>query len=62
MNSELQKCAQAIAGHIAAPLEIGAIVERIESGEYGAELMLQHLLLWAAKNEMTGGNSEQTTK
>ena len=61
-NSELQRLAQRIAGHIAAPLDISAIVARIESGEYNAELMLQHLLLWAAKNEMTGGNSEETTK
>lgn len=62
MNSDLQKCAERIAGHIATPLEIEVIVAKIESGEYGAELMLQHLLLWAAKNEMTGGNSEKTTK
>ena len=56
MNSTLQKCAHAIAGHIATPLDIDDIVARIESGEYNAELMLQHLLLWAAKNEMAGGN------
>lgn len=49
--SALQKCAERIAGHIEKPLDIRSIVAEIESDEYSAELMLQHLLLWAAKTE-----------
>jgi hypothetical protein len=49
--SALQRCAERVAGHIAKPLDIYAIVAEIESDEYNAELMLQHLLLWAAKTE-----------
>jgi hypothetical protein len=49
--SALQRCAERVAGHIAKPLDIYAIVSEIESNEYSAELMLQHLLLWAAKTE-----------
>lgn len=49
--SALQKCADRVSGHIAKPLDIYAIVSEIDSDEYNAELMLQHLLLWAAKTE-----------
>ena len=49
--SHLQKCAAKIAGHIAKPLDIYAIVAEIDSEEYNAELILRHLLLWAAKTE-----------
>jgi len=49
--SALQKCAERVAGHIAKPLDIHAIVSEVESDEYNSELMLQHLLLWAAKTE-----------
>lgn len=49
--SALQKCAERVAGHIAKPLDLYAIVAEIESDEYSAELMLQHLLLWAEKTE-----------
>lgn len=49
--SALQKCADRIGRHISNPLDILAIVAKIESDEYNAELMLQHLLLWAAKTE-----------
>jgi hypothetical protein len=50
--SALQKCAERVAGHIVQPLDIHAIVVEIDSDEYNAELMLQHLLLWAAKNQL----------
>lgn len=49
--SALQLCAKRIAGHIQRPMEIYDIVAKIDSDEYNAELMLQHLLLWAAKAE-----------
>jgi hypothetical protein len=49
--SALQLCAERIAGHIQKPMDIHAIVVEIESDEYNAELMLQHLILWAAKTE-----------
>lgn len=49
--SAVQKCAERIAGRITKPLDIYAIVSEIESDEYSAELMLQHLILWAAKTE-----------
>jgi hypothetical protein len=49
--SALQKCAYRIAGHIEKPMDIYAIIQEINSDEYNAELMLQHLILWAAINE-----------
>lgn len=49
--SALQKCAERVAGHIRKPLDIHAIALEIESDEYNADLMLQHLLLWTAKAE-----------
>jgi hypothetical protein len=49
--SALQLCSQRVAGHIQKPMDIHAIVSEIDSDEYNAELMLQHLLLWAAKTE-----------
>lgn len=50
-TSDLQMCAKRVAGHIAKPMDICDIVSNIESDEYNAELMLQHLLLWSAKTE-----------
>ena len=47
--SALQKCAKRVAGHIVKPLDIDAIVAEVESDEYNAELLLQHLILWASK-------------
>ena len=49
--SALQLCSQRVAGHIRKPMDIYAIVSEIDSDEYNAELMLQHLLLWAAQTE-----------
>jgi hypothetical protein len=50
-ETSLSRCAQRIAGHIEKPLDIHAIVAEIESDEYSAEMMLQHLLLWTQKLE-----------
>lgn len=50
-DSALQLCANRIAGHITEPLDIQEIVQEIETDEYNAELMLQHLILWIAKTE-----------
>lgn len=49
--SVLQSCAKRIAGHIQKPMDIHAIIAEIDSDEYSAELMMQHLILWAAKME-----------
>lgn len=38
-------------GHIREPYTLLEIVRKIESNDYGAEMMLQHLLLWVAINE-----------
>jgi len=32
-------------------MDIHAIIAEIDSDEYSAELMIQHLILWAAKTE-----------
>jgi hypothetical protein len=32
------------------PFTLIEIMQQIEDGEYSAELMLQHLLLWVSKN------------
>jgi len=49
--SALQLCSQRVAGRIQKPMDIHTIVAEIDSDEYNAELMLHHLLLWAAKTE-----------
>lgn len=51
MKTPLQILAETIAGHIRAPMTIDEIVAQINGAEYSAELMLQHLILWAAENE-----------
>jgi hypothetical protein len=47
---KLQQCSQKIAGHIKKPMSIDDIIDQINSNEYNAELMLQHLLLFSAAN------------
>jgi hypothetical protein len=49
--SKIQECASRHASRIKKPMDIHAIVDAINGGEYSAELMLQHLLQWAAKTE-----------
>jgi len=39
-----------IAGHIRQPYTLAQIVRQIESNEYNAEMLLQHLLRWVAAN------------
>ena len=36
--------------HIRKPYILKEICEQVEGGEYNAELMLQHLLLWVSAN------------
>jgi hypothetical protein len=46
MNARIDR----IAGHIRQPYTLAQIVRQIESNEYSAEMMLQHLLRWVAAN------------
>lgn len=48
--SVLHKCVQRVAGYISEPMELREIVEKIDSDDYNAELMLQHLLMWVDNN------------
>ena len=36
--------------HIQRPFTLEEIVQKIESGTYNAELLLQHLLVWVGEN------------
>lgn len=51
MSTKLQATADRIAGHIRQPLTAGEIAEKIDSGDYDAEQMLQHALLLALRLE-----------
>jgi hypothetical protein len=46
----LRRVANRIAGHIRKPYTLRQIIRMIESDEYNAELLLQHLLRWVADN------------
>jgi hypothetical protein len=39
------------AGHIEKPYSLDEILDKIESDDYNAEMMLQHLLLYISKRE-----------
>lgn len=41
------------AGHIEKPYSLDEILDKIESDDYSAELMLQHLLLYLRRQEFT---------
>lgn len=41
----LREVARSVAGHIRKPYSAGEIAAIIQSGEYSAEIMMQHLLL-----------------
>lgn len=43
-TKELRQAAESIAGHIRKPMSAREIADALESGEYHAELILQHLL------------------
>jgi len=45
--NKLQTIAQQIAGHIQKPMTADEIADALESGDYSAELIMQHLLLLA---------------
>ena len=48
-DDRLQRLVGRIAGHIRNPYTLGEIVALIESDDYNAEMMLQHLLRWVAE-------------
>jgi len=41
----LREVARSVAGHIRKPYSAGEIASIIESGDYSAEMMMQHLLI-----------------
>ncbi len=49
--SRLMRVALSKAGHIEKPYSLNEILGKIESDDYNAELMMQHLLLHLAKQE-----------
>ena len=42
--------------HISQPYTLREICNEIDTGDYSAELMLQHLLLWVDANKPTNQN------
>jgi hypothetical protein len=52
MNN-LLRVALSKAGHIEQPYSLAEILDKIESDDYNAELMLQHLLLYLRRQEFT---------
>jgi len=51
--SRLSHVALSKAGHIKQPYSLDKIMDKIESDDYNAELMLQHLLLYLRRREFT---------
>ena len=49
--SRLLRVALSKAGHIEQPYSLAEILDKIESDDYSAEMMMQHLLLHLAKQE-----------
>jgi hypothetical protein len=49
--SRLMRVALSKAGHIEQPYSLDEILGKIESDDYSAEMMMQHLLLHLAKQE-----------
>ncbi len=49
--SRLMRVALSKAGHIEQPYSLDEILDKIESDDYSAEMMMQHLLLHLAKQE-----------
>lgn len=53
MNSHnhpsLQHIVDCYCSHIRRPFTLEEIVQKIESGDYNAEMLLQHLLVWVHK-------------
>jgi hypothetical protein len=49
--SRLMRVALSKAGHIEQPYSLAEILDKIESDDYSAEMMLQHLLLYISKRE-----------
>ncbi len=47
---KLDQIAREHCGHIRKPYKLTEIIDQVESNEYSAELMLQHLLLWVKRN------------
>ncbi len=47
----IREIAYKVAGHIEEPMTLNEIAAAIDSDYYNAELLLQHLLLWAARQE-----------
>ena len=46
----LQYVVDCYCSHIHHPFTLEEIVQKIESGTYNAELLLQHLLVWVGEN------------
>jgi hypothetical protein len=49
--TELQRCAERVAGHIQEPFDMAQIIFKINNDDYSAEQMLHHLLLHCANLE-----------
>ena len=49
--SKLERAVLRNAGHIKQPYTLDEILDQIESDNYSADLMLQHLLLYIAMRE-----------
>ena len=54
MTPTVAELAGSVAGHIREPHTLSEILRQIESNDYSAELLLQHLLRWVADNIQPG--------
>lgn len=51
--NKLMRVALSKAGHIEKPYSLDEILDKIESGDYSPEFMLQHLLLYLKRQEFS---------
>ena len=58
-SSSLERIISRHCAHIRKPYTLAEICEQVETGEYNAELMLQHLLIWVSANADVDASADE---